>query len=511
MCVYKKNPFFIMILVLMQMMIAKEAPVARVPEIFKAHLEGWYPRDTVTLKGLLASMRDKARITRLKEPLTVYGLIVPHAGYRYSGTVASAGYRLLDKQRIKRVLILAPSHFEPVNGIALPFYTTYQTSLGNLTVDTGIVQELAKHELFAVNRGIWSKEHSLEIQLPLVQEYLNPEVQIVPMIVGSVPMNKLKELADALAPYVTPETLIIVSSDFTHYGPRFGFMPFAQSAQVQEDIKALDHRFIDAILHKKAVDVAALLQQTGITVCGAMPILLFKLLQEKNLWPNVHTKLIDYNSSKAVSPEGPDSVSYAAIIFYKQPEVVQAVSAMPSEQDKKMMIASAWKVIRNECNGGPVSPIVNIMIDQTVYTRQKYGVFVTLYKLGSLRGCMGRITPDKPLYALIPEVAGMAAFQDPRFKPVTCDELKDITISISILTDPHPVASYRDIQLGTHGIILRHGSRSALFLPKVATEQGWDLAATLQQLSLKAGLPSNAWQTSEAKFEVFESIDFAQK
>lgn len=506
-----KTPFFITVLALMQVVVAKEGSMASAPEIFKAHLEGWYPRETVLLKSLIARMRDKATATRFKGPLNINGLIVPHAGYQYSGTVASAGYQLLDKKSIKRVIILAPSHFEPIKGIALPFYTVYQTSLGDLTVDTNIVAKLAKHELFTINRRVWSKEHALEIQLPLVQEYLNADIKIVPMIVGSIPMNKLTELADALAPYITPKTLVIVSSDFTHYGPRFGFMPFAHSAQVQEDIKALDHRFIDAILNKKAADVVALLQQTGITVCGAMPILLFKLLQEKNIWPNVQAKLIDYNTSKAVSSEGQDSVSYASIIFYQQPVATETENAMPSEKDKKTMIATAWQVLRNECNGGPSSQKVNVMIDQTVYTRQKHGVFVTLYKSGNLRGCMGRIVPDKPLYALIPEVAGMAAFQDPRFKPVTSDELKDITISISILTDPVPVASYRDIKLGTHGIILKHGSRSALFLPKVATEQRWDLATTLQQLSFKAGLPHNAWQSPDAKFEVFESIDFAQK
>ncbi|MBI2345043.1 AmmeMemoRadiSam system protein A [Candidatus Dependentiae bacterium] len=136
------------------------------------------------------------------------------------------------------------------------------------------------------------------------------------------------------------------------------------------------------------------------------------------------------------------------------------------------------------------------------------GVFVTLYsKNHELRGCMGRVVSDKPLYKAICEVTRLAALHDSRFNPVTIEEIPDLGISISVLNEPKLVDSYKKIRLGIDGIILKYKNRSALFLPHVATEQGWNLATTLEELSRKAGLMAHDWKSKEAKFEVFQSID----
>jgi AmmeMemoRadiSam system protein A len=136
--------------------------------------------------------------------------------------------------------------------------------------------------------------------------------------------------------------------------------------------------------------------------------------------------------------------------------------------------------------------------------------FVTLKENGQLRGCIGDIFPQRPLYKSVIGNAINAAFADPRFAPVRKDELARIRVEISALTPPSPVASWRDIRIGTDGMVMNKGGRSAVFLPQVAPEQGWDLETTLANLSMKAGLPADAWKEG-ATFQVFQAEVFGEE
>ncbi|RAP27963.1 AMMECR1 domain-containing protein [Candidatus Marinamargulisbacteria bacterium SCGC AG-343-D04] len=134
---------------------------------------------------------------------------------------------------------------------------------------------------------------------------------------------------------------------------------------------------------------------------------------------------------------------------------------------------------------------------------QEGGVFVTLKKGGELRGCIGRIISDIPVYECVYKMAKAAAFQDFRFSPLTKDEVEDVSISISLLTVPRTISSYQEIRLGKHGVILRYGTASSVFLPEVAVEQGWDLETMLRHLAQKAGLSGEIFR--KAEYDVFES------
>ena len=138
------------------------------------------------------------------------------------------------------------------------------------------------------------------------------------------------------------------------------------------------------------------------------------------------------------------------------------------------------------------------------------GAFVTLHKHGQLRGCIGEIFPRRPLMEAVADQAVNAAFKDPRFPKLREDELELIDLEISALTAPRTVAGYRDIELGKHGIVLYKGGRSAVFLPQVAPEQGWDLETTLTHLSMKAGLGPDDWKNG-CEFQVFEAIVFSER
>lgn len=139
------------------------------------------------------------------------------------------------------------------------------------------------------------------------------------------------------------------------------------------------------------------------------------------------------------------------------------------------------------------------------------GLFVTLHKHGELRGCIGYIEGIRPLSRALFEMADAAAFRDPRFPALRAEELEETDIEISLLSLLQKVDSYRDIEIGKHGMILKKGMQQAVFLPQVATEQGWDLKTTLQHLCLKAGLPVDAFLKSNCEFYVFTAEVFGEK
>jgi AmmeMemoRadiSam system protein A len=149
-------------------------------------------------------------------------------------------------------------------------------------------------------------------------------------------------------------------------------------------------------------------------------------------------------------------------------------------------------------------------IEVTPAMKQVSGAFVTLHKNGQLRGCIGEVIAIRPVYKAVMAQAVNAGLNDRRFPPVEQSELDQIDFEVSVLTPPRSVASPSEIVIGTHGIIMKKGEHTALFLPQVATEQGWDLETTLTHLSQKARLPADAWQEG-ASFEVFEAIVFGEK
>ena len=171
----------------------------------------------------------------------------------------------------------------------------------------------------------------------------------------------------------------------------------------------------------------------------------------------------------------------------------------------------ARQAIQQALDGNRPDDPADLGVEPTPAMKRKMGGFVTLTIGGELRGCIGEIFPRRALADVVLDHALDAAFEDPRFPPLTAKELPKARIEISALTSPVPVASYRDIVIGKHGMVIELGGRSAVFLPQVAPEQGWDLATTLTYLARKAGLPGNAWQDPRAKFTVFEAVVFHEE
>jgi AmmeMemoRadiSam system protein A len=200
-------------------------------------------------------------------------------------------------------------------------------------------------------------------------------------------------------------------------------------------------------------------------------------------------------------------VGYGAVSFSadKNCNAEKSESGGLSQEHKKALLSFARKTIEQFLNSETIPPARGF--DPILENRQ--GAFVTLKKHGELRGCIGHMAEDLPLCQVVGMMALQAAFNDPRFTPVKLSELPEIEIEISVLTPSQKVKSPEDIVIGRDGVILRKDGRSAVFLPQVAPEQGWNIEEMLSHLSRKAGLSSDSWK-KDAEFYTFQAVAFSE-
>ena len=466
----------------------------------------WYPADPGALERMVGRFLDQAADVRLESTEPLRALILPHAGYRYSGAVAATGVALLQGRHYRRVLLLAPAHYGAFHGLSIAEVTAYRTPLGEVPLDQPAVQRLRASPLVGHHPRAHEREHSIEIELPLLQQALAPSWELVPILVGRLENADYGRLAALLRPLADEQTLVVVSSDFTHYGERFGYTPFAPDDAVAKNIRALDEGALERI---RSVDMQGFLeyrQETGITLCGFRPIgLLLAMLP-----PSSQVEQLAYATSGALTGDYRNSVSYAAVaVTARLPFSANGYAEdEPLSRDELALLHQfALAGIRQAVQGQ--DDVQTDLLDRlqarlTPALKQPSGAFVTLKEHDRLRGCIGYIEPRRPLYQAVLENGYNAARRDYRFTPLQPDGLQDLEVEMSVLTPPRTIDSYRDFRVGEQGIILSKRGRRAVFLPEVAAEQGWGLEQTLDQLASKAGLPEDAWHDG-ARFQVFES------
>ena len=517
------------------------------PIIHSAHLaDGWYPQNEIALIKTLKEyfIQAKKELGLVVDPRSIRGLIVPHAGMYYSGLCAAATYQSLllpdgeKNDKFKTVIILAPSHRTFINGVALPEYNIYKTTLGEIKTDTQAINILKKSTLFTVMKDVHDKEHAIEIQLPFLQQVLT-DFKIVPLIVGNLTEENLALTVQELQKIIDDKTLIIVSSDFTHQGQAYDYKPFTRDILAQ--IRYLDSVATYLISTYSVPNFDKFSRDTGITICGLHPIrILMGLVHLQSLGTNITTRLACYynsaqllnaknqstsnnliNTKKLLEPLDDNmvdnSVSYAGLILTDQKNSELKYENQFTEFEKKSLLRLVRDKIENEFKNGDnklpdhiLYPIVTPALQKTC------GIFVTLNtKQGELRGCIGRIISDLPLFQSVGEMAVACAFHDDRFLPVKKDELDNIVIDITILTAPQKIEIFQEIKIGIDGIVLKKiGSNgqiitSSVFLPQVPPSFGWDLQTTLEHLSQKAGLGKDGWKES-CEFEVFQGFEIKE-
>ena len=472
-------------------------------------LKGWYSEDSKTLRTQLDGFLKKVNPGLKNQEIAA--LILPHAGYSFSGQVAAFGYGEISGKAYTRVIILGPSHdLYMKNFSALSGAHVIRTPLGTVSVDSDFNERLTSTGFFRVVPEIDSGEHSVHIQIPWLQSVLS-NFKIVPIVIGDLDEVSMKESVKQLLSLLDEKTLVIASSDFTHYGPRFDYVPFRE--KLPENLKQLDMGAYDFIEKKDRQGFLDYCERTGITICGRAPITILLSM----LLPEMRVRLLQYKTSGDLTGDFENSVSYlAAAVTGKwrkesgNQETQHILKEDLSTEDKEALLKLARKTLEYYLNKGVKPSPADLGIEISKGMQRIMGAFVTLTENRELRGCIGEIFPKRALYEAVMDHAIDSGVSDYRFSPVTISELPGLKFEISALTEPYSVQSYNEIVLGRHGIVIQKNGLSAVYLPQVASEQGWDLKTTLSELSLKAGLPSDAWKEG-ASFLVFEAIVFSER
>ena len=425
----------------------------------------------------------------------VAALIVPHAGYYFSGNVAATAYMSLPTdKRYKRIFLLGPSHHEWLDGASVNTEADYYaTPLGQVKVDREITLQLTSNadSVFSYQPKAHDREHCLEVQLPFLQRRFKEVPPIVPIIISTNDFRKLKQIAEALKPYFTDENLFIVSSDFSHYPS------YEDACQVDAKTgKAVESGDVGQFIATIEGNAKSGIRNLATSACGELAIATLMLMMDNHY----DVKHLLYQNSGDI-----DDHDHSRVVGYHAFAILRGEKKEFSltDEDKSLLKKIAYDSIKDSLDGKPVSHLSPL----PSHLSSKCGAFVSLHKQGRLRGCIGHFGEDVPLYEIVAEMARAAAFEDPRFLPVTRNELDDLDIEISVLTPMRRIQSLDEFELHRHGINIRKGYRSGTFLPQVADEVNWTKEEFVGHCSQdKAGLGWDGWR--DAELYVYEAIVF---
>src|SRR3954464_484971 len=415
----------------------------------------FYPADAHALAAELDELLQGVEQSRPRLGFPK-ALIVPHAGYIYSGSVAARAYDELAAARgiVSRVVMLGPVHRVPVRGLAIPSDDAFATPLGTIAIDRAALDQVRALPQVVTSDRAHLQEHALEVQLPFLQRQLG-DFALAPFAVGMATTDEVAQVIEAL--WGGPETLIVISTDMSHYHP------YAEARQIDGHTLSRIADFATDLDHEEA--------------CGATPLNGFLSLARRR---NLHIKLLAAcNSGDTAGGKG-QVVGYSSFALY------EAGTEVSDDKAGQTLLAIARSAIDAKLLG-------NGQTVEAGWLRQAGATFVTLTKEGRLRGCIGSLEARRPLAADVAENAVAAAFRDPRFPPLTAEEWPSVRVEVSLLSSPKPMrfADEADllaqIRQGEDGIILEGDGRRATFLPQV-WESIADKRQFLAELARKAGL-----------------------
>ncbi|MBP1729430.1 MAG: hypothetical protein H6Q56_1803 [Deltaproteobacteria bacterium] len=428
----------------------------------------FYPADKkkleADLEAYLAHPGDSLDDGRL------LAVVAPHAGYVYSGVVAGYSYARLKGKDIRTVILLGPSHYAAVNGAVIYSGGGLKTPLGVVKVDEALARSLASdREGVKLAAEPFEREHSLEVQLPFLQKTLK-DFSVVPILIGRVTPESYRHLADTIAAILKKDAkaIVVISTDLSHYHD-------SKTAGVK------DRKVLDAVERLAAGDLERLLASGEGEACGGGPVL-YGMAAARGAGAT-EARLYRYADSGDAFGDKKRVVGYGALGFYKKPLSAAA---------RAEILQLARETVERQVNGKPLPEWQG----SDMRLKADGAVFVTLKeKNGRLRGCIGSIQAYTSLHRSVIQNAVAAATKDPRFSPVRPEELPNLSLEVTVLSPLEPVSGSSEIEIGKHGVYLEASGRSSVFLPQVPVEEGWDLATYLKQLSLKAGLPPDGWQS----------------
>jgi len=465
---------------------------------------GFYPGDGKELKEMIEGYLEAVDLPT-DTPDDPVVLVVPHAGYVYSGPVAAHGFKSIRGKSYDTVVILAASHNFGYRGAAVYREGAFRTPLGDVPVDTATVDALVASMPKFVKEApqVFEREHSLEVELPFLQTVLK-DFRIVPVLFGDAALGDLELMGRALAEVLKGRrALVVVSTDLSHF-------------KKYDAACSLDRKTIDLIVSGDILGLWDAVEAGGGNACGVKAVLAgMYYARERGAHKGTFLK---YQNSGDTAGDKSRVVGYTSIIFSAggkgrkeqrrgSAEERRGEDEMLTKIEKERLLEIARQAISERVSGREVK----VARDVSVGLNLKRGAFVTLHKSGRLRGCIGLFTSEDPLHVVIAQMAVASATQDHRFSSVTARELKDIDIEISVLSEPKRVDDWKKIRLGTDGVIVQRGFSKGVFLPQVATETGWDLETFLRRLcSSKAGLPADAYKDPSTEILTFQAYVFSE-
>ena len=419
----------------------------------------------------------------------IVAAIAPHAGYAWCGPVAACTFAALRDSKYTRVVVLAPSHFASFNFASVYNGDGYATPLGVVPVDTVFAHRLSKIEptvrLSEEGHGSAREdaEHAVEVELPWLQQVLEPGFTLVPIVMGNQSYESSRALGIALARIIQSEnhhanTLVLASSDLSHHHPA-------------EEARSLDAKALHALENWDYFTMARNFSSRVWEACGAGPVVTAMVYAER-MGAN-RAQVLRYANSGETSGDRSRVVGYSAGIFVKADRaIVPETPFVLSREERSALLAIARKSVESIVGlhqiHEPAAPASDTL-------HREYGAFVTLTKNGILRGCVGYSAAVKPLFTTVRDIAILAALRDPRFSPVTAEELPGLGYEISVLSPMRRVAQLEQVEIGRDGLLAKCGIHEGLLLPQVAVDQHWDRTRFLAETCHKAGLKPEAWKS----------------
>lgn len=463
-------------------------------EVKEADLAGsWYPSSDEKLTAMLDGYLSDAKIDKI--PPNIRAIIVPHAGYIYSGSIAAYAYKAVSDLDIDTVIVIGFSHRKYYDAISVYDRGSLETPLGQLEVDNEFARELIlSNDKIYFNPDGFKDENSVEMQLPIIRHiFKDKDIKVVPISMGVQSYENAEILSDSLHNLLKDRDkyLIIASTDMSHF-------------HKYSEANKIDELAIDTL---KGLDPKELFDKVSLEKCEFCGIgtVISAMLAAKKLGAD-KIEILKYANSGDLVGEKKSVVGYLSAAIYESKDKKE--NSMLTKEQKKRLLQIARDTIEAYVKTGKMPEIKE---DDPALNRE-VGAFVTIHKHGQLRGCIGNIVGQGPLYLTVRNVAVESSSADPRFPAVTESELKDIDIEISALSELKKVANADEIEMGKHGVLIKNDITSGVYLPQVATETGWSKEEFMSSLCTgKAGLPADAWKKGDVDIYTFTAQVFGEK
>nr|WP_321405316.1 AmmeMemoRadiSam system protein B [uncultured Carboxylicivirga sp.] len=457
-------------------------------DIRRASVSGmFYSDNAVELRNSVDSLLQEVNNV-LTHDEVLRAVIVPHAGYVYSGEVAASAYVQINPDaKYKRIILIGSSHYHRFKGVSVCLKEAYETPLGLVEVDVDLANQLIKNcKYLRYLPEAHEKEHCLEVQLPFLQRRLNNKFKILPIIVGADDEEVIEEVANVLKYLFSNDNLFIISTDFSHY-PDYDDAVRIDSVTTEAILKNSPDGLRKFIIDQKDSLVPGLVTN----LCGWTAVLLFQSLSE-DVNGLKYRPVLYQNSGDKIMRDHSRVVGYQSIAVFEKKGFDLSIHA------RKQLLSYARQGLYNYFHLDAEE------IEYPDYPLNVYlGAFVSVYVFGKLRGCIGTFSPNQPLKNLVQRLAVDAASRDSRFEKVCKDELDELTLEISVLGPLIPISSIEEIEIGRHGIYVCNEFKSGTFLPVVAVRNGWTKEEFVSYCAKnKAGLTSE--ELKSAKLYIYE-------